>query len=75
MSDDTQEDALSASPRTWRDFLEDPDPFVAAMAQEMKKTPANIHSGNIIYSVSSSQQYYYYIADTNLLQKHGEFTG
>ncbi|PBK63846.1 hypothetical protein ARMSODRAFT_979711 [Armillaria solidipes] len=49
MSDDTQEEAPSASPRTWRDFLEDPDPFVAAMAQEMKKTPANIRASRKYY--------------------------
>ncbi|PBK66189.1 hypothetical protein ARMSODRAFT_1021781 [Armillaria solidipes] len=39
----------SARPQTWHDFLEDPDPVIAAMVQEMKDTPTRIHASRKYY--------------------------
>ncbi|PBK63583.1 hypothetical protein ARMSODRAFT_979734 [Armillaria solidipes] len=45
-----QGDDIEPRAKTWRDFLNDPDPFLHELAREMRDTPANVHACRKYYS-------------------------
>jgi hypothetical protein len=38
-------------PLTWRDFLDDPDPLLVALAREIRDTPAQVQAHRKYYSL------------------------
>ncbi|PBK60383.1 hypothetical protein ARMSODRAFT_1026574 [Armillaria solidipes] len=42
-------------PLTWRDFLDDPDPLLAALAREIRDTPAQVRAHRKYYSLHQEE--------------------
>ncbi len=49
--DHTANEIPMDQPLTWRDFLDDPDPLLAALAREIRDTPAQVRAHRKYYSL------------------------